>query len=128
MRSNSVLPCRQPELNHLRLKTIYSKKTIIRSDFRNSEVGDFNLPVGNVDFNSNVTKALDHYFDFCTRNEILFYTLDFRTYLKMWIITVVDRNKICINSQRLKQLIDNVFERRFDFLYDHSAPLRKQNS
>lgn len=46
--------------------------------------GDFNLPVGNVDFNSNVTKALDHYFDFCTRNEVLFYTLDFRTYLKMW--------------------------------------------
>lgn len=46
--------------------------------------GDFNLPVGNVDFNSNVTKALNHYFDFCTRNEVLFYTLDFRTYLKMW--------------------------------------------
>lgn len=46
--------------------------------------GDFNLPVGNVDFNSNVTKALDHYFDFCTQNEVLFYTLDFRTYLKMW--------------------------------------------
>lgn len=98
------------------------------ADFRNSEVGDFNLSVGNVDFNSNVTKALDIYFDFCTRNEILFYTLDFRTYLKMWIITVIDWNRIFINSQRLKQMIDNAFERRFDFSYDHSAPLRKQNS
>ena len=53
----------------------------MRSDFRNSEVGDFNLSVENVDFNSNVTKALEHCFDFCTRNEVLFYTLDFRTYL-----------------------------------------------
>ena len=61
MRSNSVLSCRQPERNHLRLKTIYSKKTIIRSDFRNSEVGDFNLSVENVDFNSNVTSSNLHF-------------------------------------------------------------------
>ncbi len=43
-------------------------------------------------------------------------------------ITVVDWNRIVCNSQILKQLIDNAFNRRFNFSYDHSAPLRKQNS
>lgn len=46
--------------------------------------GDFNLPVGNVDLNQNVIKALKHYFEFCTSKEVLFYTLDFRNYFKMW--------------------------------------------
>ena len=43
-------------------------------------------------------------------------------------ITVVDWDRIINNPQRLKQLIDNAFNRRFDFSYDHSAPLRKQNT
>lgn len=46
--------------------------------------GDFNLPVGNVDLNQNVIKALNYYFNFCTQNEVLFYKLDFRDYFKMW--------------------------------------------
>ena len=46
--------------------------------------GDFNLPVGNVDLNQNVIKALNYYFEFCTKKEVLFYTLDFRDYFKMW--------------------------------------------
>lgn len=43
-------------------------------------------------------------------------------------ITVVDWSRISNNSQIIKQLIDNAFNRRFDFTYDHSTPLRKQNS
>lgn len=46
--------------------------------------GDFNLPVGNVDLNQNVINALNYYFKFCTKNEVLFYTLDFRKFLHMW--------------------------------------------
>ncbi len=46
--------------------------------------GDFNLPVGNVDLNQNVIKALKYYFEFCLKKEVLFYTLDFRDYFKMW--------------------------------------------
>lgn len=46
--------------------------------------GDFNLPVGNVDLNQNVIKALNYYFEFCTKKEVLFYTLDFKDYFKMW--------------------------------------------
>lgn len=43
-------------------------------------------------------------------------------------ITVVDWNRIQNNPQILKKLIDNAYNRRFDFAYDHSAPLRRQNS
>ena len=49
--------------------------------------GEFNLPVGNVDLNQNVIKALKHYFNFCLKKEVLFYTLDFRDYFKMWNFT-----------------------------------------
>lgn len=49
--------------------------------------GDFNLPVGNVDLNQNVIKALKHYFDFCLKKEVFFYTLDFRDYFKIWNFT-----------------------------------------
>ncbi len=42
----------------------------------NSE-GDFNLPVGNVDYNKNVRKALEDYFDFSINNSIEFCCCDY---------------------------------------------------
>ncbi len=46
--------------------------------------GDFNLPVGNVDFNSNVVNSLNNYFGFCKNNEVHFLNYDFREYFKQW--------------------------------------------
>lgn len=43
-------------------------------------------------------------------------------------ITVVEWSRIGNHPTILKQLIDNAFNRRFDFTYDHSSPLRRQNS
>lgn len=43
-------------------------------------------------------------------------------------ITVVEWSRIENHLTILKQLIDNAFNRRFDFTYDHSSPLRRQNS
>lgn len=43
-------------------------------------------------------------------------------------ITVVDWNRVCNNTQILKQLIDNAYRRRSEVTYDHSTPLRRQNS
>lgn len=43
-------------------------------------------------------------------------------------ITVVDWDRISNNPQILMQLIDNAFKRRKSFTYDHSAPLRRNNS
>jgi DNA adenine methylase len=43
--------------------------------------GDFNLPVGNVDFNDNVVKALRSYFSFVKDKKIYWHNLDFREFL-----------------------------------------------
>lgn len=49
-------------------------------------------------------------------------------FMKEAPITVGEWSRIQNNSQILKLLIDNAFNRRKDFAYDHSAPLRRQNS
>lgn len=43
--------------------------------------GDFNLPVGNVDYNKNVNKALNVYFDFIDKHDVVFSNLDFREFV-----------------------------------------------
>lgn len=43
-------------------------------------------------------------------------------------ISLVDWDVIANNTEKLKQLIDNAFERRETNNYDHSEPLRKNNS
>jgi len=44
--------------------------------------GYFNLPVGNVDFNSNVVSALNEYFEVVKQKEISFQNTDFRDFLR----------------------------------------------
>ena len=44
--------------------------------------GDFNLPVGNVDFNRNVVAALENYFGFVGRKQIKFAAKDFRKFFE----------------------------------------------
>lgn len=44
--------------------------------------GDFNLPVGNVDLNKNVIKALVKYFDFCSANKLYYHNLDYKDFFK----------------------------------------------
>ena len=43
--------------------------------------GDFNLPVGNVDFNKNVYDALSNYLDFIKDKNIEFYNKDYKNFL-----------------------------------------------
>jgi len=43
--------------------------------------GEFNLPVGNVDYNKNVNKALHVYFNFIDKHDVEFSNLDFREFL-----------------------------------------------
>ena len=44
--------------------------------------GDYNLPVGNVDFNKNVYNALTNYFTVTQKRNIYWKNLDFRTFFK----------------------------------------------
>lgn len=43
-------------------------------------------------------------------------------------ISVANWNGICNNTESIKLLIDNAFNRRKTNNYDHSAPLRRRNS
>ena len=44
--------------------------------------GDFNLPVGNVDFNYNVVNALNDYFEYVANKKIAFYNMDFQDFIE----------------------------------------------
>lgn len=66
------------DLKLLYLLLIYGFNHMIR--FNSS--GKFNLPVGNVDFNSNVYCAICDYLDFFENNEVNFYNKDFIDFLK----------------------------------------------
>ena len=43
--------------------------------------GEFNLPVGNVDFNSNVYNSLNYYFDYIQNIDIRYYNLDYKDFI-----------------------------------------------
>ena len=43
-------------------------------------------------------------------------------------ISIVNWNVISNNTSKLKELIDNAYNRRKSNKYDHSTPLRRQNS
>ena len=49
---------------------------------RFNKKGDFNLPVGNVDFNANTVDALVTYFQEMAKKDILWYSMDFRRFLR----------------------------------------------
>ena len=44
--------------------------------------GEFNLPVGNVDFNSNVYNALNNYFDYIKEIDINYFNMDYQEFIK----------------------------------------------
>jgi DNA adenine methylase Dam len=64
----------------LRLYTllIYGFNHFLRFNLR----GDFNLPVGNVDFNKNVYNALVSYLDFIRYNNVRYYCGDYKPFLQ----------------------------------------------
>ncbi|MGR3914059.1 MAG: Dam family site-specific DNA-(adenine-N6)-methyltransferase [Gammaproteobacteria bacterium] len=52
--------------------------------------GEFNLPVGNVDFNRNVAAALENYFDFAGRKKIQYAAKDFRKFFEKTVFAEGD--------------------------------------
>ena len=66
------------DLMRLYLLLIYGFNHMLR--FNNA--GDFNLPVGDVDYNKNVKQSVNEYFDFMKKNEVSFYCEDFEEFLK----------------------------------------------
>ena len=62
----------------LYLLLIYGFNHMIRFNSK----GDFNLPVGNVDFNNNVYQALNNYLEFVGEHKIEFFNMDYISFLE----------------------------------------------
>lgn len=80
---------------------------------------EFNVPVGNVDFNKNVVNALNNYFSCVHNNDISWFCLDFKDFIESisfqnndlvyldppYLITFSEYNKLW-NEQTEKELLD----------------------
>lgn len=93
--------------------------------------GQFNLPVGNVDFNKNVVFSLNEYFNFVQKKEILTTSLDFEKFFSKieckkndfvyidppYLIASSEYNKLWNeNSEsKLLKIIDNLNNKRVNF-------------
>lgn len=63
---------------HLYVLLIYGFNRMLRFNSK----GEYNLPVGNVDFNKNTFTALNNYFDLIQKKNTTFYNLDFLDFFK----------------------------------------------
>ena len=93
--------------------------------------GDFNLPVGNVDFNNNVVTALNAYFASVKDKDITFFNMDFEDFLNSldltekdfvyldppYLITFSEYNKLWNedSEMRLIKVLDELNERNIRF-------------
>lgn len=98
---------------------------------RFNKSGDFNLPVGNVDFNSNVASALEDYFQEVKNKTPKWYNLDYKVFLKKlqlsendfiyldppYLITFSEYNKLWNEQDEIEllQLLDELNERSIRF-------------
>jgi len=113
---NSMKPTkRDPILLYLLL--IYGFNRMTRFNSRNQ----FNIPVGNVDFNKNVENSLKSYLDRVRNKEIIWSVVDFKPFLRSislskkdlvyldppYLITASEYNKFW-NEQREKALINSM--------------------
>lgn len=111
----------------LYLLLIYGFNRMLRFNSR----GDFNLPVGNVDFNKNVVKALNDYFQYVKDKNIEFYNMDFQKFIERmnpqeddfiyldppYLITFSEYNKFWNEDEeiRLIDYLDDLNRRNIKF-------------
>ena len=93
--------------------------------------GDFNVPVGNVDFNKNVVTALKSYFTFANDNNVKFENLDFKVFIEKnefmdddflyldppYLITFSEYNKIWNDDKEheLLHFLDTLHQKNVKF-------------
>lgn len=111
----------------LYLLLIYGFNHMIRFNGK----GDFNLPVGNVDFNNNVYQALNNYLDFVGEHEIEFFNMDYISFLEKirfdknsyvfldppYLISMSEYNKLWNDKKEdeLCEYLDSLNERGIKF-------------
>lgn len=98
---------------------------------RFNKSGNFNLPVGNVDFNTNTANALENYFSLVIKKRPSWYNLDFEEFIRRlnlneqdliyldppYLITFSEYNKLWneATEQRLLNLLDSLNLQRIKF-------------
>lgn len=111
----------------LYLLLIYGFNHMIRFNGK----GDFNLPVGNVDFNNNVYQALNNYLDFVGEHKIEFFNMDYISFLERirfeknsyvfldppYLISMSEYNKLWNDKKEdeLCEYLDSLNERGIKF-------------
>lgn len=111
----------------LYLLLIYGFNRMLRFNSK----GDFNLPVGNVDFNANVINALNSYFEEVRNKNPQWYNLDFRVFLAQmalsesdlvyldppYLITFSEYNKLWSEEteQELLNILDSLSRKNIKF-------------
>jgi DNA adenine methylase len=125
-------------LTLLYLLLIYGFNRILRFNAK----GKFNLPVGNVDFNGNVEKAIKNYFDYVKNKDIYFYSMDFEAFIKEaqptlddlvyldppYLITSSEYNKLWDedSEMRLIRILDELNEKGVKFAVSNVLWHRKR--
>ena len=98
---------------------------------RFNKEGKFNIPVGNVDLNKNVIKALEGYFGMVKKQQIKYYKQDYKSFLNEnrfspndftyfdppYLSTFSEYNKLWNkkNEEELLSIIDNLNQRKVRF-------------
>ena len=93
--------------------------------------GDFNLPVGNVDFNSNVYNSLNYYFDYIKSIDIKYHSMDYKQFINSldlkqsdyvlldppYLISQSEYNKLWTENdeKELYKLLDDLNEKGIRF-------------
>ena len=111
----------------LYLLLIYGFNHMIRFNSK----GDFNLPVGNVDFNKNVYTALINYLNFRKNNEIIFKNTDYQKFLNdiefkekdyvfldpPYLISMSEYNKLWDDKKEVElcKILDNLDKKGIKF-------------
>lgn len=115
------------DMMRLYMLLIYGFNRMLRFNSK----GDFNLPVGNVDFNQNVVNAVNAYFDYVNDRNIMFYNMDFQDFVNQvepetddfvyldppYLITFSEYNKLWDedSEMRLIGFLDELNERGVRF-------------
>jgi DNA adenine methylase len=122
----------------LYLLLIYGFNRTLRFNLK----GDFNIPVGNVDFNKNVVNALDSYFEYVTGKDISLFNMDFQDFVEIveptsqdfvyldppYLITFSEYNKLWKedSEMRLIDFLDRLNSRNIRFAVSNVLWHRKR--
>jgi DNA adenine methylase len=122
----------------LYLLLIYGFNRTLRFNLK----GDFNIPVGNVDFNKNVVNALDSYFEYVTGKDISLFNMDFQDFVEIveptsqdfvyldppYLITFSEYNKLWNedSEMRLIDFLDRLNSRNIRFAVSNVLWHRKR--